>query len=156
MTAIDLGIAEPQRKELASGLGVLLADTYTLYLKSHNYHWNVEGPMFRTLHLMFEEHYNEMWVAVDEIAERIRSLGEPAPATYAEFSKLSSIDEPKGVPEAMDMVRDLVTGHEAVVRTARWLVGIAEEAEDQATADLATQRLAVHEKTAWMLRAMVS
>ena len=156
MTAIDLGIAEPQRKELASGLGVLLADTYTLYLKSHNYHWNVEGPMFRTLHLMFEEHYNEMWVAVDEIAERIRSLGEPAPATYAEFSRLSSIDEPNGVPEAMDMVRDLVNGHEAVVRTARWLVGIAEEAEDQATADLATQRLAVHEKTAWMLRAMVS
>ena len=156
MTTIDLGIAEPQRKELASGLGVLLADTYTLYLKSHNYHWNVEGPMFRTLHLMFEEHYNEMWLATDELAERIRSLGEPAPATYAEFSRLSSIDEPTGVPEAMEMVQDLVKGHEAVVRTARWLVGVAEEAQDQATADLATQRLAIHEKTAWMLRAMVS
>ena len=153
---IDLGIEETQRKELAAALGVLLADTYTLYLKSHNYHWNVEGPLFRTLHLMFEEHYTEMWAAVDEIAERIRSLGEPAPGTYAEFSKLTSLDETEGVPEAMDMVRDLVTGHEAVVRTARWLVGLAEEAGDQATADLATQRLAVHEKTGWMLRAMAS
>lgn len=151
---IDLGIKEADRKKLAQGLGVLLADTYSVYLKSHNYHWNVEGPMFRTLHLMFEEHYNEMWMAADEIAERIRALGEPAPGTYAEFSRLSSIDETEGVPGAMDMVRDLVVGHEAIVRTARWLVGIAEEAEDQATADLATQRLAIHEKTAWMLRAM--
>jgi starvation-inducible DNA-binding protein len=156
MTTIDLGITDAHRKELAAGLGVLLADTYTVYLKTHNYHWNVEGPMFRTLHLMFEEQYLEMWAAADEIAERIRSLGEPAPGTYAEFSRLSSIDETEGVPMAMDMVRDLVKGHEAIVRTARWLIGIAEEAGDQATADLATQRLAVHEKTAWMLRAMAA
>jgi starvation-inducible DNA-binding protein len=151
----DLGIAESDRAELTSQLGSLLADTYTLYLKTHNYHWNVTGPMFRSLHLMFEEEYTEMWTAVDDIAERIRSLGEPAPGTYAEYSRLSSVKEREGVPAASEMVQDLVVGHETVVRTARALAAKAEGAGDLATADLATQRIDVHEKTAWMLRSMI-
>jgi starvation-inducible DNA-binding protein len=152
---LNIGISENDRKAVAAELSQLLADTYTLYLKSHNYHWNVTGPMFQTLHLMFEGHYTEMWAAVDIVAERIRSLGEPAPGTYAEFSKMSSIDERVGVPEALDMVRDLVDGHEAVIRTARGLVTTAESAGDPATADLATQRIEIHEKTAWMLRSLL-
>ena len=151
----DLGIAESDRAELTNQLGSLLADTYTLYLKTHNYHWNVTGPLFRSLHLMFEEEYTEMWAAVDDIAERIRSLGEPAPGTYAEFSMMSSVKEREGVPAATEMVQDLVVGHETVVRTARALAKTAEGAGDLATADLATQRIDVHEKTAWMLRSMI-
>jgi len=153
---LNIGISGTDRKAVTGELAVLLANTYTLYLKSHNYHWNVTGPMFQTLHLMFETHYTEMWGAVDIIAERIRSLGEPAPATYAEFAQLTSIDEPSGVPVALDMVRDLVDGHETVVRTARDLVRTAEAAGDAATADLATQRIEIHEKTAWMLRSLLA
>lgn len=152
---LNIGISNHDRKAVTGELSQLLADTYTLYLKSHNYHWNVTGPMFQTLHLMFEEHYTEMWGAVDILAERIRSLGEPAPGTYAEFSRLSSIAEREGVPEAMDMVRDLVDGHEAVIRTARSLVRTAEAAGDPASADLGTQRIEIHEKTAWMLRSLL-
>lgn len=153
---IDIGISESQRKEIASGLSRFLADTYTLYLKTHHYHWNVTGPMFQTLHLMFETHYNEMWTAVDIIAERIRSLGFPAPGSYSEFSKLTSIKEESGVPKAEDMVKDLVAGHEAVIRTARSLFPSAEKAQDQSTIDLLTQRMQIHEKTAWMLRSLIS
>lgn len=153
---VNIGIAETDRKEIAEGLAHLLADTYTLYLKSHGYHWNVTGPMFRTLHLMFEEHYLELRDAADVVAERIRSLGVPAPATYREFTKLSVISDDQDTPDAMEMVRRLTEGHEAVVRTARALVKTAEEAGDVATADLATQRIEVHEKTAWMLRSMAS
>ncbi|MET0659314.1 MAG: Dps family protein [Steroidobacteraceae bacterium] len=152
---IDIGISEKDRAEIASGLGKLLADTYTLYLKTHNFHWNVTGPMFQTLHLMFETHYNELWLALDAIAERIRSLGAPAPGTYAEFSRLSSIKETNGVPKADEMIRLLVEGHEAVVRTARSLFPVVEKASDEATADLLTQRIQVHEKTAWMLRSLL-
>jgi len=151
----DLGIAESDRTALTAQLGSLLADTYTLYLKTHNYHWNVTGPLFRSLHLMFEEEYTEMWAAVDDIAERIRSLGEPAPGTYAEYSRMSSVKEREGVPAATEMVQDLVVGHETVVRTARSLAMAAEAAGDLATADVATQRIDVHEKTAWMLRSMI-
>jgi starvation-inducible DNA-binding protein len=151
----DLGIAESDRADLTTQLGSLLADTYTLYLKTHNYHWNVTGPLFRSLHLMFEEEYTEMWAAVDDIAERIRSLGEPAPGTYAEYSRMSSVKEREGVPAASEMVQDLVVGHETVVRTARSVAKRAEQAGDLATADLATQRIDVHEKTAWMLRSMI-
>lgn len=150
---IDTGIPEPARKELAEGLSRLLADTYTVYLKTHAYHWNVTGPMFRSLHLMFEEQYNETWAATDDIAERIRSLGFEAPGSYGEFAGLTSIEDEAGSPEAMQMVRNLVAAHETVIRTARDLVKVAEEANDVATADLATQRIDVHEKTAWMLRA---
>ena len=153
--SIDIGIKEDDRKAVAAELAELLADTYTLYLKSHNYHWNVTGPMFRTLHLMFEEHYTELWAAVDEVAERIRSLGEPAPGTYAEFSRLTSIADREGTPSAMEMVADLVDGHETTIRTARKLAHTAEAAGDLATADLATVRIEVHEKTAWMLRSML-
>ena len=152
---LNIGISETDRRAVTDELAVLLADTYTLYLKSHNYHWNVTGPMFQTLHLMFEEHYTEMWGAVDVIAERIRSLGEPAPGTYAAYNELTSIEERPGVPEALEMVRDLVDGHETVIRTGRRLVGTAEQAGDPATADLATERIEIHEKTAWMLRALL-
>jgi starvation-inducible DNA-binding protein len=152
---IDIGISESDRAAIAGGLGKLLADTYTLYLKTHNFHWNVTGPMFQTLHLMFETQYNELWLALDAIAERIRSLGHPAPGTYVEFSKLSSIKETAGVPKATDMIRLLVEGHEAVVRTARSLFPIAEKASDEATADLLTQRIQLHEKTGWMLRSLL-
>jgi starvation-inducible DNA-binding protein len=153
--AIDIGIDEKDRRKIAAGLGRLLADTYTLYLKTHNFHWNVTGPMFQTLHLMFETQYNELALAVDLVAERIRALGSPAPGTYAEFVKLSSIRETRGVPKATDMVRSLVEGQEAVVRTARSLFPTVERAHDEATADLLTQRIQVHEKTAWMLRSLL-
>jgi starvation-inducible DNA-binding protein len=152
---IDIGIAKKDRLEIAKGLGRLLADTYTLYLKTHNFHWNVTGPMFQTLHLMFETQYNELWTAVDLVAERIRSLGAPAPGTYAEFVKLSSIKETAGVPKARDMLKQLVDGHEAVVRTARSLFPLVEKVSDEATADLLTQRIQLHEKTAWMLRSLL-
>lgn len=152
---IDIGIDETARKEIAEGLSRLLADTYTLYLQTHNYHWNVTGPMFQTLHLMFETQYNELAEAVDLIAERIRALGFPAPATYAEFSRLSSIKETQGVPSAEEMIRTLVLGQEAVVRTARSIFPSVERASDEPTADLLTQRMQIHEKTAWMLRSLL-
>ena len=153
--AIDIGIEEKQRKAIAEGLSRLLADSYTLYLKTHNYHWNVTGPMFNTLHLMFETQYNELALAVDLIAERIRALGVYAPGSYAAFSKLSSIEESDKVPSATDMIADLVKGQETVVRTARKVFPLADKADDEATADLLTQRIQLHEKTAWMLRSML-
>jgi starvation-inducible DNA-binding protein len=152
---IEIGINEKDRAEIAEGLGKLLADTYSLYLKTHNFHWNVTGPMFQTLHLLFETQYNELALAVDLVAERIRSLGFPAPATYSEFTRLSSIEETAGVPKAEEMIRLLVEGQEAVVRTARSIFPVVEKASDQATADLLTQRMQVHEKTAWMLRSLL-
>lgn len=152
----NTGITAEARKEIAQGLSGLLADTYTLYLKTHGYHWNVTGPMFRTLHLMFEEQYVELAAAIDEIAERIRALDSHAPASFAEFKALSEIPEADGVPEAMEMVKDLIEGHETLITNARELVGTAEEADDVATADLVTTRIDVHEKTAWMLRATAS
>ncbi len=152
---IDIGISEKDRKKIAAGLAKLLADTYSLYLKTHNFHWNVTGPMFQTLHLMFETQYNELALAVDLIAERIRSLGFPAPGTYSEYAKLSSIKETAGVPKAQDMIKLLVEGQEAVVRTARSIFPAAEAAHDEATADLLTQRIQLHEKTAWMLRSLL-
>ena len=153
---IDIGIAEADRLAVSTELGRVLADTYTLYLKTHNYHWNVTGPMFNTLHLMFQEQYNELWVAIDLIAERIRSLGAFAPGSYAEFARLTSITEAEGIPTAEEMLADLVAGHEAVVRTARTVFAAAESAGDQSTADLLTQRIQIHEKTAWMLRSMLA
>jgi starvation-inducible DNA-binding protein len=152
---MDIGISQPDREAIAQGLSRLLADTYTLYLKTHNFHWNVTGPMFQTLHLMFETQYNELALAVDLIAERIRALGFPAPGTYAEFGRLSSIAETTGVPKAEDMIRLLVEGQEAVIRTARSVFPLADKASDEPTADLLTQRLQVHEKTAWMLRSLL-
>jgi starvation-inducible DNA-binding protein len=152
---IDIGIPETERLAIAQGLSRLLADTYTLYLKTHNFHWNVTGPMFQTLHLMFETQYNELALAVDQIAERIRSLGVPAPGTYKQYAQLSSIKEDDGIPKAQDMIRLLVEGQEAVVKTARSLYPIVESASDEATADLLTQRIQLHEKTAWMLRSML-
>jgi starvation-inducible DNA-binding protein len=152
---IDIGIKPADRKQIAQGLSRLLADTYTLYLKTHNYHWNVTGPMFQTLHLMFEQQYNELALAVDLIAERIRALGVPAPGTYREFVALSSIKESKGVPKAEQMIKDLVAGQEAVVRTARSVFPLVEKVNDEPSADLLTQRMQVHEKTAWMLRSLI-
>jgi starvation-inducible DNA-binding protein len=152
---IDIGIDAKKRKAIADGLSHLLADTYTLYLKTHNYHWNVTGPLFNTLHLMFEVQYNELALAVDLIAERIRALGYPAPGSYAQFAKLSIINESETVPSAADMIADLVKSQEAVVRTARKVFPAVEKANDQATADLLTQRMQIHEKTAWMLRSML-
>ena len=152
---IDIGIADEDRKNIADGLSHLLADTFTLYLKTHNYHWNVTGPMFNTLHLMFMEQYTEMWGAVDAIAERIRALGYPAPGSYSAFARLSSIADESESPNALAMVANLVKGHEAVVRTARRVFEIADKAGDQPTADVATQRLQIHEKTAWMLRSLL-
>jgi len=152
---IDIGIADAQRREIANGLSRLLADTYTLYLRTHNFHWNVTGAMFQTLHLMFEAQYTELALAVDLIAERIRALGFPAPGTYAEYAKLSSIKEKAGVPEARAMIRLLVEGQEAVVRTARKIFPVVEAAHDEPSADLLTQRMQVHEKTAWMLRSLL-
>lgn len=152
---IDIGIPEDSRKEIAEGLSRLLADTYALYLKTHNFHWNVTGPMFQTLHLMFETHYNELALAVDLVAERIRALGFPAPGTYSDFTKLSSIAETPGVPKAEEMIRLLVQGHEAVAKTARSIFPLADKVNDEPTADLLTQRLQVHEKTAWMLRSLL-
>ena len=153
---INIGISEENRSEIAEGLSRLIADTYTLYLKTHNYHWNVTGPMFRTLHIMFEEQYNELWTATDLIAERIRSLGVFAPATFKEFSRLATIKEEDGVPQALQMVRQLVEGHETAARTARSVLATAEGASDAPTADLLTERLQVHEKTAWMLRSLLA
>jgi starvation-inducible DNA-binding protein len=152
---IDIGISEGDRRDIAEGLSRLLADTYTLYLKTHNFHWNVTGPMFNTLHAMFMEQYTELSTAVDEVAERIRALGHPAPGSYAQFSKLTSIREETGTPAAEEMLRQLVEGQETVARTAREVFPLAEKANDQPTADLLTQRMQVHEKTAWMLRSML-
>ncbi|MBE9040881.1 DNA starvation/stationary phase protection protein [Oscillatoriales cyanobacterium LEGE 11467] len=152
---VDIGIENKAREEIAQGLSRLLADTYTLYLKTHNFHWNVTGPMFQTLHLMFEQQYTELSTAVDEIAERIRALGFPAPGSYSEYGKLTSIEEATGDPSAKDMIRELVVGQEAVVRTARSIFSIADEANDEPTADLLTQRMQIHEKTAWMLRSLL-
>ncbi len=152
---IDIGIDDSKRKEIADGLSRFLADTYTLYLKTHNYHWNVTGKMFQTLHLMFETHYNELWTAVDLVAERIRALGFPSPGTGKQFAALTSIKEDDGVPKAEEMIAKLVEGHEAVARTARAIFPVSEEANDQPTCDLLTQRLQVHEKTAWMLRSLL-
>lgn len=152
---IDIGISEKHREKIADGLSHVLADTYSLYLQTHNFHWNVEGPMFRTLHLMFMEQYTELWNALDEVAERIRSLGYPAPGTNKRFAALSSVREVEGVPEAMEMVRILVAGHEAVARTVRDAMEAADDASDEATMDLYVQRLQVHEKTAWMLRSLL-
>ncbi|HMN47335.1 MAG TPA: Dps family protein [Povalibacter sp.] len=152
---IDIGIPEKQRVKVAEGLSHLLADSYTLYLKTHKFHWNVTGPMFQTLHLMFETQYTELSTAVDLIAERIRALGTFAPGSYAEFGKLSTIKEATDVPKAEDMIRQLVEGQEAVVRTARRIFPVAEKAGDEATADLLTQRIQLHEKTAWMLRSLL-
>ena len=152
---IDIGIDDKDRAEIAGGLGRLLADTYSLYLKTHNFHWNVTGPMFQTLHVMFETQYTELAPAVDLVAERIRSLGFPAPGTYSEFARLSSIKETAGVPNAEEMIRVLVDGQEAVVRTARSILPAVEKAADEGTADLLTQRIQLHEKTAWMLRSLL-
>ncbi len=153
---INIGIDEKDRAAIAKGLSSLLADTYTLYLTTHNFHWNVTGPMFNTLHQMFMGQYTELWNAVDPVAERIRSLGHSAPGSYDQFSKLASVpDAPTTPPKALEMVRILVKGHEAVARTARSLFPIADKAGDEPTADLLTQRLTVHEQTAWMLRALL-
>lgn len=152
---IDIGIHENDRMEISSGLARVLADSYTLYLKTHFFHWNVTGPMFQTLHLMFETQYGELALAVDLVAERIRALGAVAPGTYREFSKLSSIPEEDGVPRAQEMIAQLVVGHETVARTARAVFQVAANAGDQPTCDLLTQRMQVHEKTAWMLRSLL-
>ncbi|MFZ1415055.1 MAG: Dps family protein [Defluviicoccus sp.] len=153
---INIGIEAKERRAIAEGLSHLLADTYTLYLKTHNFHWNVTGPQFNTLHQMFMVQYTELWQALDEIAERIRALDMPAPGSYAAFAKLTSIEEETGVPDADAMLGQLVAGHEAVARTARQVFPTADAANDQPTADLLTQRLQVHEKTAWMLRSMLA
>jgi starvation-inducible DNA-binding protein len=149
---LDIGIGKDERKKIVAGLSALLADSYSLYLMTHNFHWNVTGPQFNSLHLMFMNQYTEQWAALDLIAERIRALGHPAPGTYREFSKLTSIKEVDGVPSADEMVHHLVAAQEATARTARKLFPVVNDANDQPTADLLTQRLEVHEKTAWMLR----
>lgn len=154
MSTIDIGINKQDRQDIAEGLKRLLADSYTLYLQTHNFHWNVTGPQFRELHLMFEEHYTELAVAVDDIAERIRTLGVAAPGTYKAFAELSSIKEVEGVPGAADMVVTLTQGHEQVVKTCRDVLKKAQDADDESTAALVGDRMRVHEKTAWMLRAM--
>jgi starvation-inducible DNA-binding protein len=155
LPAMDIGISAPHRKKIVAGLSGLLADSYTLYLMTHNFHWNVTGPMFNTLHLMFMGQYTEQWNALDVIAERIRALGHAAPGTYKEFVRLASIPEVEGVPTATDMIRHLVAAQEATARTARKLFPVVDKANDQPTADLLTQRLEVHEKTAWMLRSLL-
>lgn len=152
---VNIGISEPNREAIADGLSRLLADSYTLYLKTHNYHWNVTGPMFATLHTLFETQYTELAIAVDEIAERIRALGKPAPGSYAAFVKLTSIEEESGTPSAEEMIRQLTIGQETVARTARELIPVVDEANDEPTADLLTQRMQVHEKNAWMLRSLL-
>ena len=152
---IDIGINSADREKIVKGLSVLLADSYTLYLMTHNFHWNVTGPQFNSLHNMFMTQYTEQWNALDIIAERIRSLGFPAPGTYKEFIKLASIKEVEGVPKATNMIRHLVAAQEATARTARRLFPIVDEANDQPTADVLTQRIDVHEKTAWMLRSLL-
>ena len=152
---IDIGISEEHRQQIAEGLSRLLADSYTLYLKTHNFHWNVTGPMFSTLHTLFEQHYTELATAVDEIAERIRALGVAAPGSYRQFGELSSIPEETGMPNAEEMIRQLVQGQEAVVKTARSIFPIVESANDEPSADLLTQRMQIHEKNAWMLRSLL-
>lgn len=152
---IDIGISDADRAKIAQGLSRLLADSYTLYLMTHNFHWNVTGPMFNTLHLMFMQQYTEQWNALDIIAERIRALGHPAPGTYREFVKLASIKEVEGVPKATEMIRLLVAAQEATARTARSMIPLVEKANDQPTLDILTQRLEIHEKTAWMLRSLL-
>jgi starvation-inducible DNA-binding protein len=152
---INIGIDTKNREQIANALAKVQADTYTLYLKTHNFHWNVTGPMFQTLHLMFEQQYNELWLAVDALAERIRALGLPAPGTYRQFAALASIKDDEGVPKAEEMIRRLVEGHEATARTARAAFGVASEVNDQPSCDLLTQRLQIHEKTAWMLRSLL-
>jgi len=154
MDTMNIGIAPEQRAEIAQGLKHLLADSYTLYLQTHNFHWNVTGPQFRELHLLFEEHYNELALAVDEIAERIRTLGVEAPGTYKQFAELSSIEEVDGVPSAQDMVAILTAGHEQVVRTCREALKRAQAGDDESSAALISDRMRIHEKTAWMLRAL--
>jgi starvation-inducible DNA-binding protein len=152
---MDIGISKKDRKVISDGLARLLADSYTLYLMTHNFHWNVTGPQFNSLHVMFMTQYTEQWAALDVIAERIRSLGFPAPGTYKEFVKLASIKEVEGVPKANEMIKHLVNAQEAVARTARSLFPLVDKANDQPTADVLTQRLDVHEKTAWMLRSLL-
>jgi starvation-inducible DNA-binding protein len=154
--SIDIGISGREREKIAQGLSRLLADSFALYLMTHNFHWNVTGPMFNTLHLMFMEQYTEQWNALDLIAERIRALGHPAPGTYQELGKLASIKEVAGVPKATEMIRHLVEAQEATARTARRLFPLVEKANDQPTADLLTRRLEVHQKTAWMLRSLLA
>jgi len=154
-SSINIGINEKDRKKIADGLSRVLADTYTLYLKTHNFHWNVTGPMFQTLHLMFMTQYNEIWMAVDTVAERIRALGYPAPGSYKEFAELTSIKDSSGTVSAKEMIRQLVAGQEAVTRTARELLPVAEAAGDQPTVDLLSARMEVHEKNAWMLRSLL-
>jgi starvation-inducible DNA-binding protein len=153
--AIDIGISKKDRESIAQNLSKLLADTYSLYLKTHSFHWNVTGPMFNTLHLMFETQYNQLWTAADLIAERIRALDVHAPGSYTQFGKLTSIAEETGVPDWKAMVQQLVEGHETATRTAREAFRVADQADDQPTADLATQRMQEHEKTAWMLRSLL-
>jgi len=153
---VNIGISSGDRQNIAEGLARLLADSYTLYLKTHNFHWNVTGPMFNTLHLMFEEEYTELATAVDEIAERIRALGHPAPGSYKQYLELSSVPEETGVPSAEEMIKQLVEAHEQTAKTARTVFPAAESAQDEATADLLTQRMQVHEKTAWMLRSLLA
>ena len=154
-TAINIGINESDRAKIVDGLSALLADSFTLYMMTHNFHWNVTGPQFNSLHLMFMGQYTEQWNALDIIAERIRALGHPAPGTFSEFAKLTSVKEVSGVPKATDMVRHLVDAQETTARTARKLFPVVEAANDQPTADLLTQRLEIHEKTAWMLRSLL-
>ena len=156
MSSIDIGIDEQDRLSIAEGLKALLADSYTLYLQTHNFHWNVTGPQFRELHLMFEEHYTELATAVDEIAERIRTLGVVAPGTYKAFAALSNIEEVDGVPAASEMIRILTHGHEQVVKTCREVLVKAQDADDESSAALVSDRMRVHEKTAWMLRALAA
>ena len=152
---MDIGISKKDREKIADGLYHLLADSFTLYLKTHNFHWNVTGPMFNTLHVMFMDQYTELWTALDEIAERIRALGHPAPASFSQFAELSVINEETGTPKATDMIKQLIAGQEAVARTARELFPLVEKAGDQPTADLLTQRMQIHEKNAWMLRSLL-
>ena len=152
---IDIGIPEDQRVEIADGLSRLLADTYTLYLKTHNFHWNVTGPMFSTLHTLFETQYTELATAVDVIAERIRALGVPAPGSYKQFAELSTVKEETGNPPAREMIQQLVEGQETVARTARSIFPKVDKANDEPSADLLTQRMQVHEKNAWMLRSLL-
>jgi len=155
MMKIDIGIAETDRKDIADGLSRMLADSFALYLKTHNFHWNVTGPMFNTLHVMFMDQYTELWNALDEIAERIRALGHNAPGSFGQYAALTSIKEESGVPKAEDMIRQLVEGHETVARTARAVFPAAEKGGDESTLDMLTQRLQIHEKTAWMLRSLL-
>ncbi len=156
MKKAKLGFKSASQKEMAHGLSTLLADSYMLYIKTHNFHWNVEGPMFNTLHLMFMDQYTELWNALDLIAERIRALGEYAPGSYKQFSALTSIKESEKVPKATKMIEELLAGHEVVIQTARQLFPLAEDQHDEVSCDLLTQRLQIHEKTAWMLRSLLA